>query len=118
MKPKENETMSKAITKAEQRILNLIAERPGISFMAFNWLGVGCTAERRATHTKESHPGGGTSPQYIMIGDDDQGYWEGRTTLGVMIRLAERGAVQSFDEVEADSYFMKTVRPVASSEVA
>ena len=53
-----------------------------------------------------------------MIGDEDQGCWEDRTTLSVMIKLAKRGLVQSFDEVDADSYSTKTVRPVTPSEVA
>ena len=109
--------MTNRITKAEQRILDIIAERPNAVFLAFNWFGVGWTAEQRATATKASAHSS-HSPRYIMIGDEDQGWWEDRTTLSVMIKLAKRGLVQSFDEVDADSYSTKTVRPVTSSEVA
>ena len=110
--------MTDRITKAEQRIINLIAERPNAIFLTFDWLVDGWTAEQRATATKESMNSSSTSPRYVMVGDEDQGWWEDRTTLSVMIKLAKRGFVQSFDDVDADSYFSKTVRPVTSSEVA
>lgn len=103
--PTEDKKMSKRITKAEQRIIDLIAERPGLKFMAFRWYNGSVSAEERLAQPD--------SLKTIDIYDDGDVSWQSRTTLGVMIKLAKRGVVQSFDATDKDSYCVKTVLPIA-----
>jgi hypothetical protein len=73
--------------------------------MAFRWYSGSVSAEDRLSQS-------GTL-KTIDIYDDGDVSWESRTTLGVMIKLANRGVVQSFDAVASDRC-VKTVFPIAN----